>query len=61
MLSTFVRRHHEYLASFLGRLQGTPEGEGTLLDNSTILHGSSLADGHEHAAKNLPLEIARVV
>ncbi len=51
--------HHEQVAHFLGRLSKIREPDGsTLLDNSMIVYGSSLADGHEHAAKNLPLIIA---
>ena len=47
------------MAHFLGRLSKIREPDGsTLLDNSMIVYGSSLADGHEHAAKNLPLIIA---
>ena len=51
--------HHEQVAHFLGRLRSIKEPDGSsLLDNSLIMYGSSLADGHEHAAKNLPLIIA---
>lgn len=51
--------HHEQVAHFLGRLKAIREPDGsTLLDNSMIMYGSSLADGHEHSAKNLPLILA---
>ena len=51
--------HHEQVAYFLRRLKSIKEPNGgTLLDNSMILYGSSLADGHEHSAKNLPLLMA---
>lgn len=51
--------HHEQVAYFLGRLKSIKEPDGSsLLDNSTIVYGSSLADGHEHSAKSLPLIIA---
>lgn len=54
-----TRWHHEQVAYFLDRLKSIREQDGrTLLENSTILYGSSLADGHEHAAKNLPLLVA---
>jgi Uma2 family endonuclease len=36
------------LGYFLERLQATPDGDGTLLDHSMILYGSSLSDGNEH-------------
>ncbi|MEK6236674.1 MAG: DUF1552 domain-containing protein, partial [Planctomycetales bacterium] len=47
--------HHEQVAYFLGRLKSIPEGDGTLLDACLILYGSSLADGHEHGSRDLPL------
>jgi hypothetical protein len=54
-----VRWHHEQVAYFLGRLKSIREPDGrTLLDNSMILYGSSLSDGHTHDEKNLPLLIA---
>ena len=54
-----TRWHHEQVAYFLGRLKSIQEKDGgTLLDHVSILYGSSLADGHEHEAKNLPLMVA---
>jgi hypothetical protein len=50
--------HTELVAYFLGRLKEIQEPTGSLLDNSMIVYGSSLADGHEHAEKNLPLLLA---
>ena len=50
--------HHEQVAWFLGRLRSISEGQRTLLDNSMIVYGSSLADGHAHAEANLPLLLA---
>ena len=51
--------HHEQVAYFLGRLKSIKEADGrSLLDNSMILYGSNLADGHEHSEKNLPLLLA---
>ena len=50
--------HHQQVAWFLGRLKSISEGERTLLDNSMIVYGSSLADGHAHAEANLPLLLA---
>ena len=51
--------HHEQVAHFLGRLKAIKEPDGSnLLDNSMILYGSNLSDGHEHGAKNLPLIVA---
>ena len=59
MYNMVTRWHHEQVAYFLGRLKNTDDGGGkSLLDNSTVLYGSNLADGHEHAAKSLPLLVA---
>ena len=54
-----TRWHSEQVAYFLRRLDAIREADGrTLLDNSMILYGSSLADGHTHAEQNLPLLLA---
>ena len=59
MYNMVTRWHHEQVAYFLERLKSIKETNGgSLLDNSMILYGSNLADGHEHAAKNLPLLVA---
>lgn len=50
--------HHSMLAYFLERLQATPDGDGTLLDNSLILYGSGMADGNAHDHDPLPLLLA---
>jgi hypothetical protein len=46
------------LGYFLERLQATPDGDGTLLDHSMILYGSSLSDGNEHNFDPLPVVLA---
>ena len=50
--------HTEQVAYLISRLNGIKEADGTLLDHSTIVYGSSLGDGHEHEEKNLPLLLA---
>jgi hypothetical protein len=50
--------HVKMLAYFLERLQATPDGDGTLLDHSMILYGSSLSDGNEHNFDPLPIVLA---
>ncbi len=52
------RYHVRMLAYFLERLQATPDGDGTLLDHSLILYGSSLSDGNEHNFDPLPVVLA---
>ena len=59
MYNAVTRWHNEQVAYFLRRLQKIREANGgTLLDNCMVLYGSSLADGHAHAEKNLPLLLA---
>ena len=50
--------HAEQLAYFLDKLARIREGEGTLLDHSMILFGSSLSDGNRHDPSNLPIVLA---
>jgi hypothetical protein len=49
------RYHIKMLAYFADRLQATPDGDGTLLDHSIVLYGSSLSDGNEHNFDPLPV------
>jgi hypothetical protein len=58
MYNRVTRWHTEQVAYFLGRLRSIEEPGGSLLDHSMIVYGSSLSDGHEHEAKNLPLVLA---
>ena len=39
-------------------MRATPDGDGTLLDHSLILYGSSLSDGNEHNFDPLPVLLA---
>jgi len=52
------RWHVEQYSYFIEKLKGIREGEGTLLDNSLILFGSSIRDGNKHDPRNLPLVLA---
>jgi hypothetical protein len=45
-------------ASFLERLQSVPDGDGSLLDHTMVLYGSSLSNGNVHQHDNLPLLLA---
>jgi len=47
--------HVEQFADMLKKLKAIPEGDGTLLDNSMILFGSSMSDGNRHDPDNLPI------
>ena len=46
------------LAGFLEKLQATPDGDGTLLDQSMILYGGGISDGAQHSHMDLPLILA---
>ncbi len=46
------------LAGFLEKLKATPDGDGTLLDQSMILYGGGISDGDQHSHLDLPLILA---
>jgi hypothetical protein len=50
--------HVQCLAYLLDRLKNTPDGDGSLLDHSMILFGSSISDGNAHTHHDLPLVLA---
>jgi hypothetical protein len=47
--------HMSLFAKFVEKLQATPDGDGTLLDQSTIVYGSGIADGDKHTHEDLPV------
>ena len=47
--------HIELLGYFVDKLAATPDGDGSLLDHSMVLHGSGMSNGNLHDHKNLPL------
>jgi hypothetical protein len=47
--------HVQMLAYFIGKLASTPDGDGTLLDHSMILYGSSMSNGNQHDHGPLPI------
>lgn len=48
----------EQFAYFVEKLKATPDGDGTLLDNSMVLYGSGLGDGNRHTHHDLPVVLA---
>ena len=50
--------HVAFFAEFLERLRTTPDGDGSLLDNSTILYGAGMADSNSHYSADLPILLA---
>ena len=52
------RYHVQMLAYFLDTLKKTPDGDGTLLDHSLVLYGSSMSNGNQHDHDPLPVILA---
>jgi len=50
--------HMTKFAYFLEQVQGVKDGDGTLLDHSLVLYGSSLSDGNQHNFSPLPIVLA---
>lgn len=51
-----INIHHTSLfASYLDKLASIPDGDGSLLDNMTILYGGGLSNSTIHSGVNLPL------
>ena len=54
-----IDQHHvEVLGRLLAKLEAAKDGNGTLLDNSFVVYGSSLSDGNRHEHLNLPTLVA---
>lgn len=49
--------HARLFADFVGRMRSTADGDGSLLDHTVILYGSSISDGMVHNPRNLPLVV----
>ena len=45
-------------AYYLGKLQSTPDGDGSLLDHMAIIYGSGTGDGNAHSHHDLPILLA---
>lgn len=50
--------HVGQLAHLLKQMRDTPDGDGTLLDNSVVLYGSPMGDSNLHNHKRVPFFIA---
>jgi hypothetical protein len=42
------------LKYFLEKMKATPDGDGSLLDNSIVLYGSAMGDGNQHNFVDIP-------
>ncbi|MBV8843427.1 MAG: DUF1552 domain-containing protein [Bryobacterales bacterium] len=52
------RYHVQLLAYYLDKLRATPDGDGSLLDHSMVLYGSSMSNGNQHDHDPLPIILA---
>jgi hypothetical protein len=50
--------HMQKFAYLVEKLKSTPDGDGSLLDHSVVLYGSSLSDGNQHNFSPLPIVLA---
>jgi hypothetical protein len=50
--------HVQMFARYLEKLQATRDGNGTLLDNMTVMYGAGIADSNSHSPMNIPLMLA---
>ena len=50
--------HVEFFARFLEKLEATPDGDGSLLDNTIYLYGSGMGNPSLHDHLNLPILVA---
>ena len=54
-----INQHHvQMLAYMLERMESTPDVDGSLLDNSMVVYGSSISDGNQHLHHDLPVLLA---
>src|SRR5205807_9636354 len=49
------RYHTELFSQYLAKLRATADGDGSLLDQMTILYGSGISNSTRHSGDNLPL------
>ena len=47
--------HVKTFAYYVEKMKNTPDGDGSLLDHSLLLYGSSINDGNAHTHHDLPL------
>ncbi len=56
-LSKIQKFHTDVFADFLARMQKTPDGEGNMLENSTLLFGSNMSNSNAHNQYPLPTAV----
>ena len=58
MVQQIDRYQTEVFSYFMEKMRDTPDGDGSLLDHSVILFGSSLSDANYHIHNNVPIVVA---
>jgi hypothetical protein len=54
-MSKINRYHTQLFSQYLAKLRATPDGDGSLLDHTTILYGAGISNSQRHSGNNLPL------
>jgi len=54
-MSKINRYHVELFSKYVTKLRETADGDGSLLDHTTILYGSGISNSQRHAGDNLPI------
>jgi hypothetical protein len=54
-MSKINRYHAQLFSQYLAKLRATPDGDGSLLDHTTLLYGSGISNSTRHSGENLPL------
>lgn len=49
--------HVSLFADLIAKMQATPDGDGTLLDHSTMMIGGGMSDGNIHSHMDLPIAL----
>jgi Protein of unknown function (DUF1552) len=60
-IAKLAQLNQYHVATFgylLKKLQGVPDGDGNLLDNSVLLYGSGMSNSNQHDHKPLPIIVA---
>ena len=54
-MSKINRYHAQLFSQYLAKLRATPDGDGSLLDHTTILYGAGISNSQRHSGDDLPL------
>lgn len=54
-----INKHHVAMFAYmLEKMRSIPDGDGSLLDHSMLVYGSSISDGNQHLHHDLPIVLA---